>query len=86
MIQAIYGQFDSVKRLLQDPLVRASIDMQDRHGDTALHFACRNHNETNTLVTVRPLLEAGAAPIFTNNDGHMPSTASPLPSRRHRPP
>jgi len=72
MSQAIYGQFDSVKRLMQDPRVRASIDMQDRHADTALHFACRHHNETNTHAMVRPLLEAGATPILTNNDGKMP--------------
>jgi len=72
MIQAIYGRFDSVKRLLQDPRVRATIDMQDRHGDTALHFASRYRYETKAHAMVRPLLEAGATPILTNRHGKMP--------------
>ena len=71
MHQMINGRFDIVKRLLQDPRVRASIDMQNRHGDTALHFACR-HNETMANAMVTLLLEAGAAPILTNNDGKTP--------------
>jgi len=62
-----------VKRLLQDPRVRATIDMQDHsYACTALHFACHHHNETNTRATVTLLLEAGANPILANNNGEMP--------------
>jgi len=72
MHNVFFGRFDNVKGLLQDARVRATIDMQDRNGDTALHFACRRYNETKAHATVHPLLEAGVTPILTNNDGKMP--------------
>jgi len=72
MHQVTNGRVDIVKRLVQDPRVRASIDMQDRHGDTALHFACDHPNKTKSHAMVTLLLEASATPIFTNNDGKMP--------------
>jgi ankyrin repeat protein len=40
MDYTIWDRTDLVKRMLQDPRVRASIDVQNRDCDTALHFAC----------------------------------------------
>jgi len=73
MYHVFWGRADVVKPLLEDPRVRATIDMQNRHGETALHFACsHHHDETKSHAMVRPLLEAGANPTLSNKSGQMP--------------
>jgi len=58
-----------VARLLEDPRVRATIDVQDRDGNTALHHAC----DADDIKTITPkthlLLKAGANPTITNESG-----------------
>ena len=41
--QTFLGTAEVVTRLLQDPRVRATVNMQDRYGETALHHACKVH-------------------------------------------
>jgi len=58
-----------VARLLEDPRVRGTIDVQDRDGNTALHHAC----DADDIKTITPkthlLLKAGANPTITNESG-----------------
>ena len=81
MCQAFDGRVDCVARLLQDSRVRATINVQNKYGDTALHDACfyDGENETSTTSMLHLLLQAGANPAVTNNDGE-----TPLAVRRHR--
>ena len=81
--QAYFGTADVVVRLLQDPRVRAAVNMQDLDGNTALHWACWNDRVTNeeTASIVQSLLEADANPTIADNDGIMPMDYF----RQHRP-
>jgi ankyrin repeat protein len=49
MSQAQYGTVDNVAHLLQDPRVRASINVRNGKGLTALHYAC-NAEEVETVA------------------------------------
>jgi len=66
-------RINCVERLLQDPLVKAAIDMRDCRGRTALHYAC-NAEWPSCLSLVQLLLRAGANPACTNDQGLMPSS------------
>ena len=62
---------NQVARLLQDPRVRATIDMQDKYGNTALHHACCKYGETDAkaALNVHLLLQAGANRTIANKHG-----------------
>ena len=83
MQQAFYGTADVVVRLLQDPRVRATVNMQNLDGNTALHLACWNDRVTHeeSASKVQSLLEADANPTIADNDGIMPMDYF----RQHRP-
>ena len=51
MCHAYHGRVDIVGHLLQDPRVRAAIDVQDNEGDTAFHFACLREDMDDTTAT-----------------------------------
>lgn len=74
MWQAYMGNLGCVARLLQDPRVRATVNLQDKYGDTALHRACTPEEEDKgeTSAMVHHLLQAGANPFLTNRRGLMP--------------
>jgi hypothetical protein len=73
MLYAYYGTVHTMARLLQDPCVRATIDTQDNHGNTALHFACRGGGgDAWTYIIVHLLLLAGANPLVIAIDGKTP--------------
>ena len=60
-------------RLLEDPRVRATVNVHDTGGNTALHLArCNNRDETASTSIIHLLLQAGANPAVTNNAGEMP--------------
>jgi hypothetical protein len=63
-----FGRVDLVERLLQDPRVRATVNMQDRRGHTAL-FEVASVRKTATVRLVHLLLQAGCDPSVTNNRG-----------------
>ena len=69
MWQAQDGDVACVARLLRDPHVRAAVNTQQDNGNTALHHACNNLNDS----IVHTLLQAGASTALTNNDGLTPS-------------
>jgi hypothetical protein len=71
MDQVYGGNIDIVRRLLQDPRVRAFVDIQDHNSDTALHLACDNIEE-DSASKVHLLLQAGANPNITNKYGSTP--------------
>ncbi len=52
--QAYYERAGKVAHLLQDPRVRATIDVQDRDGRTALYQACCLRDETVAISIVHP--------------------------------
>ena len=62
MWQIIHDRADLVERLLQDPRVQASVNVQDHIGYTALHIACRQVDEPEGPAIVQLLLRAGADP------------------------
>lgn len=67
------GQSDLVARLLQDPRVRATIDVQGgTDGDTALHGACHRGDEALATANVRLLLQSGANPLLINKRRKTP--------------
>ena len=77
MKQAGYLKVNIVGLMLQYPRVRATVDMQDLYGNTALHQACGTWRseytpERDTIDIIRLLLKAGANPIITNRDGQTP--------------
>jgi hypothetical protein len=72
MRQAIRGNVENVARLLQDPRVRATVNLQNSYGDTALHFACLNAASAISLLSL--LLQAGSDPALTREDGDTPLT------------
>jgi len=63
---------DGVARLLQDPRVRATVNMQSNTGRTALHYACMFGKPDVAALNVHILLQAVANPIFTDNEGWTP--------------
>jgi hypothetical protein len=83
MWHAFYGTADVVVRLLQDPRVRATVNMQNLDGSTALHLACWNNRVAHeeTASKVQSLLEADANPTIAGNDGMTPMDYL----RQHRP-
>lgn len=60
------GDVGIVERLLQYLRVRATVNMQDKRGNTVLHYACKS------AANVHFLLQTGANPNITNNDGGTP--------------
>jgi len=64
---------DRVARLLQDPRVRATVDMRYM-GETVLHFACFREDDDETVTTsiVHVLLQAGASPIVIDDEWKTP--------------
>jgi len=72
MIQAHFGSVDVVARLLQDPRVRATVNLQITRGKTALHSASCNEDETWATSIVHLLLQAGTDPKVTDNEGRTP--------------
>lgn len=90
MLNSVKARRDQVRRLLQDPRARATINTQDRfNGNTALHYACANTYDNGTLVcsTVRLLLKAGANPKITNKAGQTTLASiyptQPFPPSHH---
>ena len=63
------GPVGIVARLLQDPRVRATIDAQNDHGHTVLHYACSESHDIWARSMARLLLQAGANPLVTDNEG-----------------
>jgi hypothetical protein len=73
MWHMLAGTVDTVARLLQDPRVRATVNMQDGNGRTVLHYACRNFGVEDTAAPkVHLLLQAGANPIIPDKSGLTP--------------
>jgi ankyrin repeat protein len=68
------GNLDCLARLLQDPRVRAIVDVQDRQGWTALHKACHKSDESRASYVFHLLLQAGASPAVMDKTGKTPST------------
>lgn len=67
------GKVACVTRLLQDPRVRATVNLQDGDGITVLHDACTLEEDKNeTSAMVRDLLQAGANPFLTDKYGLTP--------------
>ena len=66
------GPVDIVARLLRDPRVRATVNMQDERGNTALHWACWAFEDEEAALKVRLLLQAGTNPTITNKKGQVP--------------
>jgi hypothetical protein len=67
------GKVACVKRLLQDPRIRATIDFKDGDGHTALRDACtRDSDKEETPAMARRPLQAGANPFLTNKQGLTP--------------
>lgn len=56
MHYATKGRIDIKACLLQDPRVRATIDVQDMNGNTAFHYACLGEDETSAISIVHLLL------------------------------
>ena len=73
MSRAQYREVDIVARLLQDPRVRATVNMQDQHGNIALHHVCGVYGaERPSAPMAHLLLQAGADPLVTNKRGQTP--------------
>lgn len=71
MWQLSEGHYDSAARLLEDPRVRATVNVQDKKGNTAFHEVS-SAGETPHEPVVAQLLEAGADPTLENDDGERP--------------
>jgi len=61
-----------VRRLLQDPRVRATVDVQNRQGGTVLFPASSNRIGTSAASIIHHLLQAGINPAITNYRGETP--------------
>ena len=72
MWQASEGDIGIMAHLLQDPRVRATVNLQNGDGDTALHWACESKDETSATFIVHLLLQAGCDPTLTDNYGMTP--------------
>lgn len=67
------GNLECLARLLQDPRVRAIVDVQDRQGWTALHKTCHKSDESRASYIFHLLLQAGASPAVMDKTGKTPS-------------
>lgn len=81
---------NKVARLLQDPRVRASINVQNACGDTALHYACRGVLHYTPLqeharCIIMLLLQSEAALSSIRNDRGQTPVMSLLTRPTHRP-
>ena len=73
MYQAGNGSVEVVQRLLEDPRVRATVNMQDGDGFTALHCVCAyEENSETAFLKANILLQADLNPTITDNDGDTP--------------
>jgi hypothetical protein len=63
---------DVVARLLQDPRVRATVNVQNATGNTALHHNSIGDGPETATVKVKLLLQAGANPTIPNVYGQTP--------------
>jgi len=68
MIQADNGSVENVARLLQDPRVRATVNVQDGIGRSALHCASKNEDKTQATSILHLLLQAGGNPALATSD------------------
>jgi hypothetical protein len=48
-----YMNYDFVARLLKDPRVQASVNVQSQCGDTAFHHACRKMHEPKAPTIIQ---------------------------------
>ena len=71
-VQAKRGTVEIVARLLQDSRVRATINMQDGRGQTALHWASVCNEEKGAASKAHLLFQAGADPTITADNGQTP--------------
>lgn len=60
MSQATLGEDGAIARLLEDPRIRAIVNMRNVPGDTALHWACNHKSDKQQHAQVLLLLQAGA--------------------------
>lgn len=72
MNHMLFGRAGNVKRLLQDPRVRATVDMRNQMGDAAIHLACNFWHEQSATSLVHLLFAAGANPLLANRRGETP--------------
>jgi len=77
------GSVDIVARVLQDPRVRATVNMQPNTGYTALHDVCLHKDETKATSIIHILLQAGGNAALTSKHGQTPLD---LIRHRHPPP
>jgi len=68
MVAAEEGATTVARSLLKNEAVLATIDAQNSDGKTALHLACCGWDMQG--VTTKALLDKGADPTMTDNDGH----------------
>ena len=62
MVHLHQSSHDVVARLLQDPRVQASINVQEgRYGFTTLHLACWDVDKPDVPAIIQLFLQAGAA-------------------------
>jgi len=69
------GEALSIARLLQDPRVRAGIDVPNNNGSTALHIACQWGSDPAAerhFFIIQCLLRANANPTLNNDRGDTP--------------
>jgi len=74
MGHAASGLVDTVAHLLQDQRVHATVDVQGRDGETALHHACTGFVAEAAAIKVHLLLQAGADSLVTDKYGLTPLT------------
>ena len=73
MTQARSGTGKNVARLLEDPRVRATLNVHDTYvGESALHLACCKYDEELAVSLIHILLQAGGNPGLTNKAGKTP--------------
>lgn len=72
---AHYVRCDVIARLRTDRRVRAKIDVQNREGYAALHWACTNMaDDAGSTSVIHLLLQARANPAISSKIGRMPLT------------
>ena len=59
---------------------KATLDLQDVNGNTALHYACQNKD----AKTANILIEAGASLSIPNKNGYGDSSTTNLPVQKNR--
>ena len=84
MSQVRFGRVEEVARLLQDPRVRATVNVQNRQGSTALHGAY-DRRITDAAPKAHLLLQASADTSIANDDGETPLDQVQGPRRRPHP-